>query len=895
VLHGEPGIGKTALLETIAAEAAAAGLTTARIAGLESELPLGYAALHRLLVSFPEHLERLPGPQREALRRTFGLVGGGPPDRFLVALGVLSLLAEVASCAPLLCVVDDAQWLDPESAMVLGFVARRLHAEQVVMLFAARVGENAAPLFEGVPELEIAPLSASHAATLVSRLTGGEADPLVVARVVAESGGNPLALQEIVRELTPDQLAGVAALPDPLPATGSLQQLYNDRLRRLAPAAQLLLGAAAAEPDASGTLLERVAARLGADLVDPVSDLGGLADLSGTVEFRHPLVRSAAYHGLTASQRRLVHRALAEATDRDDQPGRFAWHLAMAAVGPDDDVAAQLEEAADRGGERGGYYAAATLLAKAAELSTDGHRRTDRLLAASEAALAAGRAGRAQELLEQARGAGTDIRHKSLSLRLAAEVALANGEVGTAARELLSATRLLTTTDGRLASMTLLAALTAANSAGRDELDEVRAFAAHLPQLPAGPGGEADVANLFLSGMLARLAGEPAQAAPLLRQALRQLFGPATPDSVRLATPPIVAYVAATELLDEELTFSSMRAYADFLRQAGAFALLPAALSSLARSQVQRGRFDDAEAACTEARLLSGATGAPGSPDVTALTSLLISCWRGQEVEARARAEKIGSSSPSGPASGMVLSAGDLDHELRHALAVLDLGLGRYRQALGALRPIVEEDPLGGATLVLADFVEAAVRGDDLDGARVALARLAARAEAAGAAWGRGLLARCQALSAPDGAAEDFFRQAIDLLAATAARTDLARSHLLFGEWLRRQRRRREARFHLTTARDLFARIGAEAFARRAQVELEATGPRTQPRGSGLHEPLTPQEAQVARLVTEGGTNRDIAARLYISPATVDYHLRKVYLKRGVRSRTQLVRAMVGT
>ena len=514
VLRGEPGIGKTALLDAVAARAVTEEMRVARVTGVEAEVPLGYAAVHRLLMPFPGLIERLPAPQREALQSTFGLVAGPRPDRFLVALGVLTLLADAASETRLLCIVDDAQWLDAESAVLLGFVARRLHAEGIVMVFAARDLAEVAPPLQGLPEVVIGALDAGDAAALLASAAAGRLGPDVQVRLVAEGAGNPLALVELAAELTPAQLTGSAALPDPLPAAGSLQQMFSRRLGRLSPGARLLLATAAAEPAASDTVLWRAAAQLGLDADLVAAEVAGLAEFDGAVTFRHPLVRSVAYHNVVFARRRLIHQTLAAVIDPAEQPDRVAWHLAMAATGPDEEVAARLAQVAGRAMDRGGYAATTTFLTRAAELSADPQLRTDRLLAAAEAALTAGHPVQARALLDQAESGATTDEQLATALRLAGQVAFATGRTGYAARHLLAAAQRLLPADARLGRRTLLAALIAANYTRGDTLEQVRAFATGVAETPVDLQDPSSTADCLLLGFLHRLSGAPDRRRP---------------------------------------------------------------------------------------------------------------------------------------------------------------------------------------------------------------------------------------------------------------------------------------------------------------------------------------------------------------------------------------------
>ena len=880
VLRGEAGVGKTALLDDAAEAAASQGMQVARLTGIESETQLGYAALHRLLLPHAGHLDRLPGPQRHALKGTFGFVAGPPADRFMVALGVLTLLADVAGEDPLLCLVDDVHWLDPESQMVLGFVARRLDAERVAMVLATR--ESQPSLLSGLPELVIAGLADAAAKDLLSSVAEGTVSPYVAGRLIASTGGNPLALVELARELTADQLSGLSDLPEPLPVGHSLQVIFSRRVHRLSPEARLLLALAATEPSASQTTLWRAAAQLGIDPDLATSELGDLVGFTPQVTFRHPLVCSVAYHLTPIPQRRRIHQALA---DRGEGPDRVAWHLGLAASGPDEAVAARLEHTAERARQRGGYAATVTFLARAAELSVREDLRTRRLLAAAEAALAAGQPVRARILLDQAHSGSRSDPQAGSVLRLAGQVAFAIGQPGDAARQLLAAAKRLMPVDARLGRRSLLDALTAAAYTREDVMDQVRAFAAiDVAKTAVDLQDPSATADCLLLGFLHRLSGAPRQTAPLLRAAVSHISDPATPDPIRISLPLVVSVLACNELMDERGSHEVVNIYANLARQAGALRLLPTALAMLAAEFLFQGRFDDAEEICAEGRALGEATGVPGNPDVVLFTELGLLCWRGRENEARDLAARIvaqeehrgGASSPS------------------FYLVPLELSRGQYRQAYDQALPGFRDDRIAAGTLALPDFIESAVRCQELEVARAALNRLEERAEASGAHWGLGRLARCQALMAGDEAAARYC-EAIDLLEPTGYLTDLARTHLLYGEWLRRQRRRREARLQLGVAHEIFSGMGAEAFAERSRAELAATGETARKRKPETKQTLTAQEAQVARFVAEGGTNRDVAAQLFISPATVDYHLRKVYQKLGVTSRTQLVRRILTT
>ena len=887
VLRGEAGVGKTSLLDDAAESAAGRGMRVARLAGIESETQLGYAALHRLLLPYRGHVERLPDPQHDALKSTFGLAAGPPADRFMVALAVLTLLADVAAEEPLVCLVDDGHWLDPETQVVLGFVARRLHAERVAMVLATRDTQPLSPSGD-LPELVVGSLDDSESRVLLSSVSEGTVPAHVAARLVASTGGNPLALVELARELTPEQLSGLSPLPEPLPVGRSLQAVFSRQVNRLPPESRLLLALAATEPGASQSTLWRAAAQLGVDPDLAASHLGDLVAFTPQVAFRHPLVCSVVYHLTPLSQRRLIHRALA---DQGDEPDRVAWHLALAAAGPDEAVAARLEEMAERARQRGGYAARVTFLSKAAELSLSGDSRTPRLLASAEAALTAGQPVRARALLDQTEAGPASETQLATAARLGGELAFATGQTADAARQLLAAAKLLMPIDAQLGRRTMLAALTAATYTGDDSSNEVRAFAADLAETPVLLEDPSSTADCLLFGFLHRLRGEPQHAVPLLRAAVDHLRNPEIPDRIRMSVPTnvvLVSAIAAAELMDDTAAIDVLNAHVRFARRTGAVRVLAPAMTALAALLPFQGRLDDAEAARDEGRALGEATGLPGFPgQQSSFAELALSCWRGNELEARALSARMTAEQEAG--SGDVRYPRDRQQRW---LALLELSLGRYRQAYDHTLHVIREDRLGIGTLALPDFIEAAARCGELAAAREALTRLERRAQASGTQWGLGRLARCQALLDQD-AAEALYGRAIDLLESTSAPTDLARTHLVYGEWLRRQRRRRDARLHLGAAYEMFVEIGANGFASRTHAELAATGERARKRSAETSQTLTPQEAHVARLVAEGRTNREVAAELFISPATVDYHLRKVYQKLGVTSRTQLARIML--
>ena len=886
VLRGEAGVGKTALLNETVAAARAGGLQTSRLTGVEPETHLGYAGLHRFLLPFADHLERLPAPQRDALRSTFGLVAGPPADRFLVALGVLTLLADVASAAPLVCVVDDVQWLDPESMVVLGFVARRLYAERVVLLFAVREPAGQLPSLAGVPELAIAGLDDGAALDLLSRRAPGRLSAAVGARIVAETGGNPLALVEVARELSPGQLAGSEVLPEPLPVGGSLEKVFSRRVSQLPPEARLLLAVAAAEPTASQALLWRAAGQLGIDPEAAASaDLGDLAEFTPQVEFRHPLIRSVAYHTTPLRQRRRIHQALAAAGNGDERLDRVAWHLGMAALGPDEVVAARLEHAAGRARDRGGYAATVTFLSRAAELSADEGLRAGRLLAAFEAARIAGQPFRADALLEEAIPLLGGSLARAQARRLQGTIRFALGQAGEASTILLAAARAFVPVDVRMTREALLEALEAALyigwSASRAVLSEI---AGATRAMPAASGPQASAADLLLDGFAARAAAGYLASAPLFRRAIAMLRADLSPQQGLRGL--LLGCVAAADLFDDQAQHALAIRCVQLARDRGALTVLPIALNNQSTwAEVTAGRFDPSRACCTEAYEILAATGNPGIVGTAGVAEVYELAWRGRETDARRVAAAVAREATDAGRGGQQMFA-------QYCLTVLELGLGNYQAALRCALGVYEDDAPFFGVYVLPELVEAVARCDETGLAEAALGRLAERALAAGTPLALGLLARSRALLADDGDAEPLYAEAIGHLEQCRSVPQLARAHLVYGEWMRRQRRRREARARLRIAHELFTSMGAEAFTERTRVELLATGERARQRTAETQNELTPQEAQIARLVGEGDSNRDIAAQLFLSPSTVDYHLRKVFRKVGVASRTQLARTM---
>jgi len=885
VLRGEAGIGKTALLEC--AIASANDFRVVRTLGIESEMELGFAGLHQLVVPFLSRLERLPAPQHHALASAFGLVAGGPPDRFQVGLATLTLLADAAAESPLLCVIDDTQWLDRESADVLGFVARRLYADRIAFLFAVREPIERHVSLAGLPELHIGGLTDDDARELVASVATAPVDGQVSRRIIAETQGNPLAILELTAELTPRQLSNTLLLPNPLPIGGRLQQRFIRQLKGMPAATQTLLLLAAAEPSGDAVILWRAANSLGLDrrAVAP-AEANHLLVVGPHIAFRHPLIRSAIYYSAPAAERRRIHEVLAAATDAKADPDRHAWHRATAAVEPDGDVAAELAQCGQHAQRRGSYSSAAAFLSRAAELTPDPAIRARRLLAAAEGALMAGTPDRAQSLLDDAMPELKDPLQRAVARSLEAGVLFGLGHGGQTALIRLEAARSMAPFDVTLARQTLLGALEGAvyihPATTGPVLREIAGEAVALPrprQMAARP------VDFLLDGCAALITSGYTAGAPLLKRAMQLMMNEEldTTDSLRWLG---LALLAAYSMFDDIAVSALATRWVRLSREHAALTILPIALAYLGGTELLAGRLKECEALSEQSLEISAATGNLGMLGAAARGTPLLLAWRGREPQARASAGAHLADAVARGHDGSVSFA-------HYEFMFLELGLGRYQAALENALPIYRDDPLFTGSWVLPNLIEAAVRTGNHAVARNALDRLSERATVSGTPVALGFLARSQALLTGDTDAEPFYRESIDRLGQSPTKPELARTHLLFGEWLRRHGRRRDAREQLRTAYDMLASMGIEAFSERARVELLATGERARKRTVETEDQLTPQERQVARLVRDGARNQEIAAQLFISTSTVQYHLVKVFRKLGVTSRTQLARILV--
>ena len=869
VVSGEPGVGKTALLQSVIQSAA--GFRVARAVGVESEMELAFAALQQLCAPMLHRLDRLPAPQQEALGVAFGLRTGSAPDRFLVGLAVLSLLAEAAEERPLVCVVDDAQWLDLASAQALVFVARRLLAESIALVMATR---DPSDELKGFPWLVVEGLRNGDARALLGSVLGVPLDDRVRERIVAETRGNPLALLELPRGLTAAELAGGFGLPDAPGLSGRIEDSFQRRVARLPADTRRLLLVAAAEPVGDPVLLWRAAGQLGIGL-QAASETDGLLAIGASVTFRHPLVRSAVYRAASPQERQAVHRALADATDSEVDSDRRAWHLAQATPGFDEDVAAALERSAGDAQARGGLAAAAAFLERAAVLTPEPSRRAERALAAARAKHQAGAFDAALRLTAIAESGPLDeLQHAQVDL-LRGQIALSHGS--DAPPLLLKAAKRFEPLDQRLARETYLDALTAAFSPGMLASDETILETARAARAAPPSPQPPRASDLLLDGLALLITDGYAAGTPTLRRAVNAFRREDVSEGDGRRWLSLAARLAAFVWDDEAFDVLSAR-FVQLARDAGALSVLPLALATRSAVRLFAGELAVAFSLLDEVAAVNEATGARLAPYV----GLAHVTFQGREAEATPLIEA---------ATSELVRRGDGQglRFMHWVTAVLDNGLGRYEEALAAAQQAGEDTYASWwRDWGLVELIEAAARSGKPELAVDALGRLSQATAASGTDWALGLEARCRALLTEGEAAERLYRQAIEALGRTRVRVELARARLLYGEWLRRERRGLDAREQLRTAHTLFTEFGMEAFAERARIELEATGEHARKRTVETLDDLTPQEAQISRLAADGATNQEIAAQMFISPNTVDYHLRKAFRKLGVKSRHQL-------
>jgi DNA-binding CsgD family transcriptional regulator len=879
VVRGEPGVGKSALLDYAAGRAS--GCRVARTAGVQSEMELAFSGLNQLCAPMLDRVDRLPEPQRNALRTAFGLAGGAAPDRFLVGLAVLGLLSEVAGTEPLVCLVEDAQWLDCASAQILGFVARRLGMESVALIFAVRESSGDRDL-SGLPELVLDGLGDVDARALLASVIRWPLDEQVRDRIVAETHGNPLALLELPRGLTPAQLAGGFGLPSVAALPGRIEDSYARRLAPLPTATRRLLLLAAAEPLGDSAVLARAADRLGikAEATD-AAESAGLVEFCVQVTFRHPLVRSAIYRSASPEQRREAHHGLAEATDADLDPDRRAWHFAQAAPGPDEEVASELQRCAERAQARGGLAAAAAFLERSAALTLEPGRRAERALAAARVMAQSGAFDASLRLLATAEAGPLDgLQHAGAEL-LRGQIAFTSSGGSEAPPLLLKAAKSFEPLDVGLARQTYLEVLAAGLYGGRLVNTTVLLEAAAAAQAaPAAPQPASGI-DLLLDGLALLITEGYSASVPQLKRAVSAFRSEEIPSEEALRWLWAVCSTAV-RLWDDRSWDLLLSRYVRLACDAGALGVLPVALNHRAGLFVFQGDFAAAATLVDEAIAITAATASRLPP----YSAVILAAYRCRE---REFIDLVEACTNEAARQG----DGRCPALLDWVSAVFYNSVGRYHEALSAAHR-ASEDPL---ELVFSmwgrvELIEATARIGTPKQAADALDRLSQATDASGGDWALGIQAYARALLIDGEAADQLYREAIERLGRTSIRTSLARAHLLYGEWLRRQQRRSDAREQLRKAHQMFTAMGAEGFAERARRELLATGETARKRSVETTNRLTAQETQIAELAREALSNAEIGARLFISPRTVEYHLGHVFTKLGINSRIQLHQAL---
>lgn len=876
VVHGDPGIGKTALLEYLAWTAAACRVLS--VGGVQSEMEIAFAGLHQLCSPMLEHVASIPDPQRDALQITFGKTPGPVPDRFMVGLGVLSLLSEVAAERPLVCIVDDEQWLDRASAQILAFVARRLGTEALGLVFGARVPSSE---LTGLPALMIGGLPENEARTLLDSVLTAPVDAAVRNRIVAEARGNPLALLEFPRDLTAAELAGGFALPHALPLSRSMEERFLRRTETVPPATRRLLLLASAEPAGDPRLVWQAAEHLGIDrsAAQPAAE-AGLLEFGSRVRFRHPLVRSAIYWSAPEADRREVHRALGEVSDPVVDPDRRAWHIAQAAEGPNEDIASELERSASRAQARGGFAAAAAFLDRATTLTRDSALRAKRALDGAQANVQVGSVESALQLLGVAEvGPLNELELARVAL-VRAQLAFISSRGNDAAPLLVEAATKLESVDGDLAGATYLDALVAAQFAGRfatagGTLLDVARSAGDSPLQQAMPSG----ADLLLHGLAVMFNRGYAAAFPILRSAVKATREMPVDQELRWLS---MAYAAALTTWDPDTTKTLSKTWVQLARDAGALSEMPLALMSRIYVLIAEGDLTAASWVVEEMTAAIGATASAFLP----YGAVGVAACRGDEAQTLALIESmVTQAEQRGEGFGITAA--------HWAKSVLHNGYGRYGEALTAAE-VASEVPyeLGLSNWALIELIEAAAHVGERKAAIDAFHELREMTHASGSDWALGVEARMNALLSDGHETDGLYQQSISHLGGTPIRFELARAQLCYGEWLRGNHRRREALEQLRSARSSFEDMGMEGFAGRARRELRAAGETVRKRTDETRVQLTAQEEQIARLAGEGLTNPEIGTRLFISARTVQYHLSKVFGKLEVTSRAQLGRVL---
>lgn len=876
VLSGDAGVGKSRLLE-YAAESAQ-DLSVVRLVGVEAETRLGYGALHRLLRPYLGRLPSLPQRQRDALSAAFGLTDTEPSDRYLVGLAALTLLSDAAMAAPMLFLVDDVQWLDRESAETLAFVGRRLYADCLGLLFAGREKTDGPDVFGDLPALRLEGLAGAEARALLTAGVAGHLNHTVADQLVAGTGGNPLALLELAVKLDPEQLAGVTPLPEPLPVNRHLEEHFRQTAELLPADTRTLLLLMAMTPTDDQATLWRAAGALGLSIRSAAPAVAaGILNRGTTAVFRHPLIRSAVYSAASATERHSIQAALAATC----APERRAWHLAEATDGPDDRVAAELEAASELAQARGGYSEQALILTRAAEMTAHPGKRSERYLDAAAAHLTSGNLPAVQALLELATPDLPGPVARVQATRLRASVEMFCARPGKVPAMLLEAVADLGATDPLASWDILREAMQAAIIGDRmitgttsREVAKATADAWRETALPAW-SPDPLVAALARSIAYGYTAGAPALTAALARLRTADELHEQDAFSVMIS-------IAGDELWDIEAKRELLEKLVTSNRDRGALNGLSLALLALAKVEIWNGRFATAESYYIESDDYMAATGYFRSGD---FHKALLYAWTGQEAELRAAVEAMRAMSES-------QGIGVTDRWAGQALSIFEIGRGHYREALDAQLAMFADHLVVPGDINLAGMVEAGLRAGDRDAADMAMERMEERAPLAGTPWALGLLARCRALMSGDDGAEQLYQESIVQLEKVPVAVELAWSRLVFGEWLRRRKRRADARVQLRAAFESFESCGAAPFAERARVELLATGETARKRTTDTQYDLTPQERHVATLAAAGLTNAEIAGQLFVTTSTIEFHLSRVFRKLGITSRKQIARRL---
>jgi len=878
VLSGEPGVGKSALLDYAARQAT--GYQVIRAQGVASEMDLPYAGLQLLCTSVDDSLGRVAPSQREALETAVGLRPGPPRDRFLVGLGLHALLTAFAEAQPVLCLVDDAQWLDRASVQVLTFVARRLKADSVVVVVAQRHHEPLGQL-AGLPELTLEPISDASARTLFATAMPGRIDHAILARIIAEARGNPQAILESVDGISPAEFSGGLIGGAGLHARRPVVEDLLTRMAALPSNSRQLLVVAAAEPIGDPALMWRAAAALGIpiDAVEPL-EANGLVSVGSRVLFARPLLRSVVYAEAAESERRRAHRALAEAAEQASARDRQAWHRVQASTAPNEEAAAELARYADTARERAGVAASAAFLERAALLTPDSGRRADRSLAAAAVKLAAGDPHAAARLAVIADMGAIDQSQRNRVALCLAQIGSAHRHDSGASELLLTAARQLAPDEPAIAREAYLDALTSALRIGRFgtiTAEEIALAALSTPAASDPPRA----ADLLLDALASRFAKGYGEAVQPLNGALEALqWEECGDEALRWLS---LAARLATDLWDDGSWHAITGLQLRLARRADALATLPDAWTDRAMVELSSGDFAAASALVDAADALTARMHGPRHSGA----SLVLAAWRGHD-------SALGSCEAA-EQDAYERADGSLYATASYSAALLGNGRRRYEVALTAAQDAAQFDEPGLCGWALVELIEAAARRARLDVASCALERLSARTRLVRTDWAAGTEARCRAVLSAGSAAEDLYVEAIERLKRSRIKTELARSQLLYGEWLRRQGRRIDARKPLRMAREEFVVMGAKSFAERAHLELLASGETARTRAVHTQTQLTPQETRVGLLARDGLTNLEIGEQLFVSPRTVEYHLHKVFAKLHISSRKELHLAFAET